>query len=61
MAVEEPSVVAAVSGAAKTICGASRTGFQLQTSERNITIAQIVLLDIPMEDLDQVQKNVRSI
>ncbi|KAJ3197171.1 hypothetical protein HDU82_001531 [Entophlyctis luteolus] len=48
MVVEEPSVVAAVSGAAKTICSAScnRDGFTATTSERNVIFAQVVIMDI---------------
>eukprot|EP00842_Homolaphlyctis_polyrhiza_P005767 jgi/Hompol1/6191/HPOL_004101-RA len=47
MVVEEPSVVAAVSGAAKTIAAASLAGgFEASTTERNIIYAQIQLLDI---------------
>ncbi|KAJ3415255.1 hypothetical protein HDV05_005265 [Chytridiales sp. JEL 0842] len=44
MVVEEPSVVAAVSGAAKTISAAG--GFTATTSERNEIFAQVQLLDI---------------
>ncbi|KAJ3112730.1 hypothetical protein HDU96_004218 [Phlyctochytrium bullatum] len=44
MAVEEPSVVAAVSGAAKTF--GAYGGFKASTSERNIIFAQVVLADV---------------
>ena len=44
MAVEEPSVVAAVSHAAKTV--ASAGGFAAVHAERNIMIAQIQVLDV---------------
>ncbi|RKP03120.1 hypothetical protein CXG81DRAFT_9957 [Caulochytrium protostelioides] len=48
LAVEEPSVVAAVSGSAKFIAGASPDGtFHASTTERNIMVAQIQLLDVP--------------
>ncbi|KAJ3082050.1 hypothetical protein HDU99_003804, partial [Rhizoclosmatium hyalinum] len=47
MVVEEPSVVAAVSGAAKTICCPGSTGFVASTSPRNITYAQVSILDVP--------------
>ncbi|KAJ3070678.1 hypothetical protein HDU98_006302 [Podochytrium sp. JEL0797] len=45
MVVEEPSVVAAVSGAAKTI-STSGNGFTASTTERNIIFAQVVLMDV---------------
>ncbi|KAL7753252.1 hypothetical protein RI367_001027 [Sorochytrium milnesiophthora] len=62
MAVEEPSVVAAVSGAAKTICGASvdDVGFTASASERNMITAQILLLDIADSDLDAVQSSLTN-
>ncbi|KAJ3174675.1 hypothetical protein HK101_010860 [Irineochytrium annulatum] len=44
MAVEEPSVVAAVSGAAKTF--AAHGGFVATASERNVIFAQVVLNDV---------------
>ncbi|KAJ3215739.1 hypothetical protein HDU67_010377 [Dinochytrium kinnereticum] len=44
MAVEEPSVVAAVSGAAKTF--GAHGGFKATTSERNIIFAQVTLCDV---------------
>ncbi|CAG8773315.1 1266_t:CDS:2 [Gigaspora margarita] len=50
MAVEEPSVIAAVSGAAKTI--SSYKGFTAVAPERNSIIAQVVLLDIPQNSLN---------
>ncbi|KAJ3014370.1 UNVERIFIED_CONTAM: hypothetical protein HDU68_000308 [Siphonaria sp. JEL0065] len=47
MVVEEPSVVAAVSGAAKTLAASSNgNGFTATTSERNIVFAQVVLQDV---------------
>ncbi|KAJ3323511.1 hypothetical protein HDV06_001788 [Boothiomyces sp. JEL0866] len=51
MVVEEPSVVAAVSGASKLIsaCG----GFRGTTPERNIIFAQVQLLDIFDENLEK--------
>jgi len=60
MAIEEPSVVAAVSGAAKTVAqfGKGKT-FYTKTSERNITFAQVVILDIPDNRLDENEKKVR--
>ncbi|KAI9141159.1 hypothetical protein BKA69DRAFT_1076460 [Paraphysoderma sedebokerense] len=60
MAVEEPSVIAAVSGAAKTICGASASGFSVSVSERNVVIAQIQLLDIPDTKLTEVEQTLLS-
>ncbi len=50
MAVEEPSVIAAVSGAAKSICKV--TGFQTSVPERNIVYAQIQLNDLNERALD---------
>jgi hydroxymethylglutaryl-CoA reductase len=45
MVIEEPSVVAAVSGAAKTICSNGQ-GFSAITSEKSIIFAQVLLLDV---------------
>ncbi|CAG8640561.1 14344_t:CDS:2 [Dentiscutata heterogama] len=50
MAIEEPSVIAAVSGAAKTI--SSFKGFTAVAPERNSIIAQVVLLDIPQNSMN---------
>lgn len=50
MAIEEPSVVAAVSGAAKTI-SQHGGGFAVSSPERNMITAQVVLLDVPAMDL----------
>ncbi|KAJ3200783.1 hypothetical protein HDU82_008617 [Entophlyctis luteolus] len=60
MVVEEPSVVAAVSGAAKTISSASCNGdgFTAATSERNIIFAQVVILDI--KDVTVAAEIIRS-
>ncbi|TPX48149.1 hydroxymethylglutaryl-CoA reductase (NADPH) [Synchytrium endobioticum] len=44
MCMEEPSVVAAASGAAKTI--SAYGGFKATTTERNIVIAQVQILDV---------------
>ncbi|KAJ3357028.1 hypothetical protein HDU91_005465, partial [Kappamyces sp. JEL0680] len=52
MAVEEPSVVAAVSGAAKLV--SSHGGFTASASARNIVFAQIQLLDIGDDVLQSV-------
>nr|KAJ3419876.1 hypothetical protein HK105_006386 [Polyrhizophydium stewartii] len=61
MVIEEPSVVAAVSGAAKTICGASLSGsFEAFTSERNIIYAQIQLLDIPDDRADAAVEQIAA-
>ncbi|KAI8616868.1 hypothetical protein BC830DRAFT_163439 [Chytriomyces sp. MP71] len=49
MVVEEPSVVAAVSGAAKSI-STFGGGFTATTSERNIIFAQVVLMDVANVD-----------
>ncbi|KAJ3339682.1 hypothetical protein HDU93_007908 [Gonapodya sp. JEL0774] len=52
MAVEEPSVIAAVSGAAKTISQYADKGmFIASSSERNVVFAQVQLLDIPPSDV----------
>ncbi|KAL6600006.1 hypothetical protein LY90DRAFT_524166 [Neocallimastix californiae] len=61
MAIEEPSVVAAVSGAAKTVSqfGKGKT-FYTTTSERNITFAQVVILDVPDNLLDENEKKLNS-
>ena len=50
MAIEEPSVVAGVSGAAKTI--SAYDGFKAVSSERNTIVAQVCLLDIPQENME---------
>lgn len=52
MAIEEPSVIAAVSSAAKTI--STYQGFQATAPERNMIIAQVQLLDIKDADMDRV-------
>lgn len=52
MAIEEPSVVAAVSSAAKTI--STYQGFQAWAPERNMVVAQVQLLDIQDENMDVV-------
>ncbi|CAG8804617.1 36914_t:CDS:2, partial [Racocetra persica] len=52
MAIEEASVIAAVSGAAKTI--SSYKGFTAVAPKRNSIIAQIVLLDIPQNSMSHV-------
>lgn len=52
MAVEEPSVIAAVSGVAKLISSAG--GFTTSSSARNIIYAQIQLLDIRDDRIDSV-------
>ncbi|KCV73256.1 hypothetical protein H696_00797 [Fonticula alba] len=50
MAVEEPSVIAAASNAAKTILAGG--GFAASTSDpRNVMIAQVQILDLPEEQL----------
>lgn len=61
MAIEEPSVVAAVSGAAKTVSqfGKGKT-FYTKSSERNITFAQVVILDIPDNKLDATEKKLNE-
>ncbi|KAF9982505.1 hypothetical protein BGZ75_006111 [Mortierella antarctica] len=52
MAIEEPSVIAAVSSAAKTI--STYQGFQACAPERNMIVAQVQLLDIPDTNMDRV-------
>ncbi|KAI9189216.1 hypothetical protein H9P43_000644 [Blastocladiella emersonii ATCC 22665] len=60
MAVEEPSVVAAVSGAAKILSSTDGIGFRTSTPARNIITAQILLLDIPDAHLDDVQHRIEA-
>jgi hydroxymethylglutaryl-CoA reductase len=50
MAIEEPSVIAGVSGAAKTI--SAYNGFKAIAAERNTIMAQVCLLDISQENMD---------
>ncbi|KAF9976535.1 hypothetical protein BGZ73_008371 [Actinomortierella ambigua] len=52
MAIEEPSVVAAVSSAAKTI--STYKGFQATAPVRNMIVAQVQLLDILDDQMDHV-------
>jgi hydroxymethylglutaryl-CoA reductase len=60
VAIEEPSVVAAMSGAAKTISQHSLDGgFVATTSSRNIIYAQIQLLDIKEDRVDNAIQMVR--
>lgn len=58
MAIEEPSVVAAVSSAAKTI--STYQGFQAWAPERNMIVAQVQLLDILDESMDAVVDRMRE-
>ncbi|KXS22108.1 substrate-binding domain of hmg-CoA reductase [Gonapodya prolifera JEL478] len=52
MAVEEPSIIAAVSGAAKTVMQCAEQGsFTASSSECNIIFAQVQLLDIAGDDI----------
>ncbi|KAI9219245.1 hypothetical protein BC828DRAFT_386598 [Blastocladiella britannica] len=60
MAVEEPSVVAAVSGAAKVLCSADSIGFRTSTPERNIITAQVQLLDILDQDMESAEAAITS-
>ncbi|KAI8928751.1 hydroxymethylglutaryl-coenzyme A reductase-domain-containing protein [Entophlyctis helioformis] len=62
MVIEEPSVVAAVSGAAKTLCSASVSGlgFHSHTSDRNVIYAQVQMLDIPDASIDRAIDAVRA-
>ena len=46
MAVEEPSIVAAVSNAGKTLAGAVGGGFLATHADRNVMIAQLQILDV---------------
>ena len=50
MAIEEPSVIAAVSGAAKTI--SAYNGFKAIAAERNTIVAQVCLLDVLQENMN---------
>ena len=50
MAIEEPSVIAGVSGSAKTI--SSYNGFKATATERNTIVAQVCLLDISQENMN---------
>ena len=52
MAVEEASVIAAVSGAAKTI--SQHSGFTAHSSPSNVTTAQIQMADIENKDMDPI-------
>jgi degradative hydroxymethylglutaryl-CoA reductase len=54
MAIEEPSVIAAVSGAAKLI--SAYGGFTASCSSRNIIYAQLQLLDIKDMDLEDLHE-----
>ncbi|KAF9146756.1 hypothetical protein BGX30_009538 [Mortierella sp. GBA39] len=58
MAIEEPSVIAAVSSAAKTI--STYQGFQATAPERNMIIAQVQLLDIKDADMDRVMAKMQE-
>ncbi|KAG0311335.1 hypothetical protein BGZ99_010261, partial [Dissophora globulifera] len=58
MAIEEPSVVAAVSSAAKTI--STYKGFQAWAPERNMIVAQVQLLDILDSRMDQVVSKLQA-
>ncbi|KAH9265683.1 3-hydroxy-3-methylglutaryl-coenzyme A reductase [Batrachochytrium salamandrivorans] len=61
MVIEEPSVVAAVSGAAKTICHSDmHGGFQATASDRNVIFAQIQLLDVYDVDIDRIISQIQS-
>ncbi|KAG0343456.1 hypothetical protein BG004_005292, partial [Podila humilis] len=59
MAIEEPSVIAAVSSAAKTISGYK--GFQAWAPERNMIVAQVQLLDILDSAMDQVVERLEEL
>ncbi|GJJ72263.1 hydroxymethylglutaryl-CoA reductase [Entomortierella parvispora] len=58
MAIEEPSVVAAVSSAAKTI--STYQGFQAWAPERNMIVAQVQLLDILDENMDAILNRMKE-
>ncbi|KAG0361438.1 hypothetical protein BG005_008316 [Podila minutissima] len=58
MAIEEPSVIAAVSSAAKTI--SSYQGFQAWAPERNMIVAQVQLLDIADSCMDRVVQQMQD-
>ncbi|KAG0274702.1 hypothetical protein BGZ95_009547 [Linnemannia exigua] len=58
MAIEEPSVIAAVSSAAKTI--STYQGFQATAPERNMIIAQVQLLDIKDADMNIIMDKMRE-
>ncbi|KAG0089578.1 hypothetical protein BGZ93_004971 [Podila epicladia] len=58
MAIEEPSVIAAVSSAAKTI--SSYHGFQAWAPERNMIVAQVQLLDIADSSMDRVVQQMQD-
>ncbi|KAI9328795.1 hydroxymethylglutaryl-CoA reductase [Obelidium mucronatum] len=61
MVVEEPSVVAAVSGAAKTLSVSSNgQGFKASTSERNIVFAQIVIMDVASDNIETAAELIRA-
>ncbi|KAF8974141.1 hypothetical protein BGZ46_009732 [Entomortierella lignicola] len=58
MSIEEPSVVAAVSSAAKTI--STYNGFQAWAPERNMIVAQVQLVDIPDNKMDLVMTKMQE-
>ncbi|KAF9929962.1 hypothetical protein FBU30_001052 [Linnemannia zychae] len=58
MVIEEPSVIAAVSSAAKTI--SAYQGFQATAPERNMIVAQVQLLDIKDSDMDRVMAKMQE-
>ncbi|KAF9357548.1 hypothetical protein BGX26_003562 [Mortierella sp. AD094] len=58
MSIEEPSVVAAVSSAAKTI--STYHGFQAWAPERNMIVAQVQLVDIPDSRMDRVMAKMQE-
>jgi hydroxymethylglutaryl-CoA reductase len=58
MAIEEPSVVAAVSSAAKTI--STYQGFQAWAPERNMIVAQVQLLDILDDHMDTIMNKMKA-
>jgi hydroxymethylglutaryl-CoA reductase len=61
MAIEEPSVIAAVSGAAKTIRQFSlEKGFEAKHSERNWVEAQVLLKGfVSLDDMRRAAEKVR--
>jgi hydroxymethylglutaryl-CoA reductase len=58
MAIEEPSVIAAVSGAAKTLCQ-DNNSFMTIENEENEVLGQILLCDIEQTFAEKVCKQVK--
>lgn len=60
MTIEEPSVIAAVSGAAKTVSDVGLDGGFTATTTASLIYSQIQLLDIPDGKIDNIISEVGS-